>query len=65
MFDLIFGGVIGVGITFLIMRKKILDLEDEIAMIKMAIEMHNKKHLECEGKRWIKKELKHWEKMHQ
>jgi len=51
MFDLIFGGVIGVGITFLIMRKKILDLEDEIAMIKMAIEMHNKKHLECEGKK--------------
>ena len=51
MFDLIFGGVIGAGITFLIMREKILDLKDEIAMIKMAIEMHNKKHLEREGNR--------------
>ena len=51
IFNVMIGIMTGSIITYTVLVRRILDLEDEIAMIKMAIEMHNKKHLECEGKK--------------
>ena len=51
IFNVMIGMITGSIITHTVSVRRILDLKDEIAMIKMAIEMHNKEHLECEGKR--------------
>ena len=51
IFNVMIGIMTGSIITYTVLVRRILDLEDEIAMIKMAIEMHNKKHFECKGKR--------------